>query len=78
MRLEDRDRARLLDMVTHADDAIALLGDSLLDDLRNDLSKRHGVVRCVEVIGEAGHQVSDKVKAELPTIPWHLMQSVDP
>ncbi len=38
MQLEDRDRARLLDMVTHADDAIALLGDSSLDDLRNDLS----------------------------------------
>ncbi len=31
------------------------------------------MVRCVEVIGEAGHQVSDKVEAELPTIPWHLM-----
>ena len=73
MPLEARDRARLLDMVTHAEDAITLLADGSLDDLRNDLARRHGVVRCIEVIGEAGHQVSDEVKAEMATIPWHLM-----
>jgi uncharacterized protein with HEPN domain len=38
-----------------------------------DLGVRHGVVRCVEVIGEAGHQVAPGVQAMLPAIPWHLM-----
>ena len=38
-----------------------------------DLGVRHGVVRCVEVIGEAGHQVSAQTQAALPSIPWHLM-----
>lgn len=62
-----------MDMLTHAGDALTLLGDSSLAELRDDLGKRHGVVRCIEVVGEAGHQVSDAVKAELSAIPWHLM-----
>jgi len=73
MPLEDRDLARLLDMVSHAEDAITLLGDSTLDELRVDLGKRHGVVRCIEVVGEAGHLVSEDVKAALGAVPWHLM-----
>ena len=73
MPLDERDRARLMDMVAHAEDAISLLGSSTVDDLRGEISIRHGVVRCVEVVGEAGHQVSPETKAALPTIPWHLM-----
>lgn len=73
MPLDERDRARLLDMVAHAEDAMTLLGAHTIDDLRADIGIRHGVVRCIEVIGEAAKQVSPKVRDEIPTISWRLM-----
>jgi uncharacterized protein with HEPN domain len=69
MPLDDRDRVRLRDMVSHARDAITLLGGKTIDEMINDLGTRHGVVRCVEVIGEAGHQVSPTVQSSLSSIP---------
>jgi uncharacterized protein with HEPN domain len=73
MPLEARDRARLRDMVLYARDAMTLLGTRTLEEMAADLGVRHGVVRCVEVIGEAGHQITPAVQAMLPAIPWHLM-----
>lgn len=51
-----------MDMISHAEDAIELLGDHSFDDMIADLGKRHGIVRCIEIIGEAGHKVSDPRK----------------
>jgi len=73
MPLEDKDHARLRDMMQHARDAITLLGSRMQEEMVADLGVRHGVVRCVEVIGEAGHQVSGETQAALPAVPWHLM-----
>jgi uncharacterized protein with HEPN domain len=73
MPLDDRDRARLGDMVLHARDAMTLLGSRSLESMVADVGIRHGVVRCVEIIGEAGHQVSPATQASLSTVPWHLM-----
>jgi uncharacterized protein with HEPN domain len=73
MPLDAHDRVRLRDMIAHAQDAITLLGAKTIEEMTVDLGVRHGVVRCVEVIGEAGHQVSPAVQAALPTIPWPLM-----
>lgn len=73
MPLDAKDRARLGDMVQHAQDAMALLGSRTLDEMTSELGVRHGVVRCVEIIGEAGHQVSIATQALLPSVPWHLM-----
>jgi uncharacterized protein with HEPN domain len=38
-----------------------------------DEEKRLALVRCVEVIGEAGNEVGPTVRAMLPAIPWHAM-----
>ena len=73
MPLEVKDRARLRDMALHARDAMTILGSRTQEEMEADLGTRHGMVRCVEVIGEAGHQVSATTQAALTTIPWHLM-----
>lgn len=73
MPLDAKDRTRLGDMVQHARDAMILLGSRTLEEMQTDLGVRHGVVRCIEIIGEAGHQVSAATQAALPTVPWHLM-----
>jgi uncharacterized protein with HEPN domain len=73
MPLEPRDIGRLKDMVVYARDAIHLLAGRSLQQMTEDLATRLALIRCVEVIGEAGHQVSPNVQAALPTIPWHAM-----
>ncbi len=35
--------------------------------------KRLALVRCIEVIGESGHEVSAAIKAALPSVPWPAM-----
>jgi uncharacterized protein with HEPN domain len=73
MPLEARDRSRLSDMIQHSRDAMTLLGSRTQEEMVADLGVRHGVVRCIEDIGEAGHQISPETQAALPGIPWHLM-----
>lgn len=60
-------------MLAYARDAIHLLGDRSLEQMTEDLAIRLALIRCVEVIGEAGHQVSAEIQSALPTIPWHAM-----
>ncbi len=60
-------------MLTYARDAIHLLAGRSLEQMTDDLAVRLALIRCVEVIGEAGHQVSPTVQAALPTVPWHAM-----
>jgi len=73
MPLEEADESRLRDMLVHARDAIALLAGRSLDQMTAELAIRLAVVRCIEVIGEAGHRVSADVQRQLPTIPWPMM-----
>ena len=73
MPLEDRDVSRLRDMLTWTRKAIYMLGSVSYDDMMANEEKRLALVRCLEVIGEAGHDVSPAVKAALSTIPWPAM-----
>ncbi len=53
--------------------AIFILGPATYQELMANEEERLALVRCIEVIGEAGHEVSPPVKAMLPSIPWPAM-----
>lgn len=40
-------------------------------DFQHDAKTQHAVVRCLEVIGEAANNLSEKARADLSAIPWH-------
>jgi uncharacterized protein with HEPN domain len=73
MPLEGRDASRLRDMLRWSRKAISMLGTASYEDLMGNEEKRLALVRCLEVIGEAGHEVSPPIKAVLPSIPWPAM-----
>ena len=73
MPLEGRDVTRLIDMLHYATLAHRVLADRTLEAFTADEVAKLALTRCVEVIGEAGHQVSPATKALLPMIPWHMM-----
>jgi uncharacterized protein with HEPN domain len=69
----DRDPVRLQDMLLWSRKAIAMLGQRSYESLMADEEKKLALVRCIEVIGEAGHKVSAEVQDRIPGIPWHAM-----
>ena len=76
MLLERRDVTRLTDMLHYARLVDKIMREhGVLDFAAFDAddTAKLAVVRCVEVIGEAGHQVSPAVQMALPTVPWPMM-----
>jgi uncharacterized protein with HEPN domain len=73
MPLEARDVTRLTDMLHHARLGLEMMGSRSLDEFKIEIMVQLAVIRCIEVIGEAGHQVSPTAQALMPTRPWHQM-----
>ena len=73
MPLDERDESRLRDMLLWSRKAIFILGGRGYDEMMANEEKRLALVRCIEVIGEAGHETSPAIKVGLPAIPWPAM-----
>ena len=73
MPLDERDEMRLRDMLAFSRDAIALLGTMNCEEMEANLAVKLALTRCIEIIGEAGHQVSPVTQAVMSMIPWHMM-----
>ena len=52
------DRARLLDMIEEAENAVAFVVGRSRDDLDRDRMLSHALVRAIEVMGEAASKIS--------------------
>ena len=61
---------RLRHMLDHAREAIALAQGKTKDDFKRDRLLQLGLVRLVEIIGEAATRVSQEIVNENPSIPW--------
>ncbi|OFW37550.1 MAG: hypothetical protein A3F70_18060 [Acidobacteria bacterium RIFCSPLOWO2_12_FULL_67_14] len=64
------DLVRLRHMLDHAREAVALVAGKDRTDLANTRLLQLGLVRLVEIIGEAAARVSKDERERCPTIPW--------
>jgi uncharacterized protein with HEPN domain len=64
--------ARLRHMRDHAGEAIKMLADKSLDQLRDDRMLQLALVQLIEIVGEAASRVPADVRAAHPSIPWQL------
>lgn len=64
------DLIRLRHMLDHACEAVALVQGKTRGDLANTRLLQLGLVRLVEIIGEAATRVSKDVQAKHTSIPW--------
>lgn len=64
------DQVRLRHIVDAAHEAITFAEGASLDHLRANRLLLYGLVRCIEVTGEAASQVSEETRALLPGVPW--------
>ena len=64
------DRVSLVDMLVHAEEAIALLGEANLDALASNRTLQLALERLVEIVGEAANRVSSTTQQRHTQIPW--------
>ena len=61
---------RMKHMRDHAREAIDLLGDRTLEELRQDRVLQLALVQLIEILGEAASRVSAETRRSYPSIPW--------
>lgn len=67
---------RLRHMVSHASEAVELLGEKTPEALADDRVLSLALVRLLEVVGEAANRIPRDVQAQYPRIPWSQIISL--
>jgi len=65
-----RDDACLLDMLIAARKVRTFTAGVTLDHFLHDELMQHGIMRLIEILGEAARHLSDDFKVRHPEIPW--------
>ena len=63
---------RVRHMRDHAQEAIGMLGEKTLDELKSDRTVQLALVQLIEIIGEAASRVDSETRSVHPNIPWQL------
>jgi len=64
------DRVSLKDMLSHAREAVTILGTTGREELGCDRVMQLALTRLVEIIGEAANRVYNVTRQKYPEIPW--------
>lgn len=64
------DRASLKDMLSHAREAVKLLGDASREELGRNRVMQLALTQLVEIVGEAANRVSVETQQANHEIPW--------
>ncbi len=68
--MSPEDEIRIRHMINAADSALTFISSRTREDLDADLLLVFGLVRAVEIIGEAASKVSVEGRANIPELPW--------
>jgi len=74
MRVDDE--VRLRHMIDAAQAAIRFIEGRSRSDLESDQLLLFGIVRAIEVVGEAASKLSEATRARAPNIPWPAIVSM--
>ncbi len=64
------DWVSIKDMLSHAQEAVELLGEASREELGRDRVMQLALTHLVEILGEAGNRVSQANQQKNPKIPW--------
>lgn len=68
--MQPDDEVRLRHMLDAARTAARFARQRTRPDLDSDELAMHGLVRLIEIVGEAASRVTPETRAALPTLPW--------
>ena len=73
MRREKDDKVYLIDILNNIELIERFVGNKTKSQLKKDIKTIYGILRALEIIGEAAKQVSQNIKRKYPEIPWREM-----
>ena len=65
------DHTGIGDMLSHAREAVDLLGKTNRKQLEDNRTLQLALTRLIEIVGEAANRVSKTTQGRHPEIPWH-------
>lgn len=76
MRDQLKDPDRLAHILEAMENVYAFMQDRTSEDLQEDKLLYYGVVKNVEIVGEAAYKLSKEFKEKHPEIPWRLIEKM--
>ena len=76
MREEIRDPLRLIHILQAAKNIQRFMQDKSLEDLKDDSLLFYGVVKNIEIIGEASYKLTKEFKLKYSQIPWASIEKM--
>ena len=71
--MRERDLHSLLDILISARLALSYVSGKTWREFQEDVLFQDGVIRRIEIIGEATRRISEETRRSLPQIPWSDM-----
>lgn len=68
--MRERDLHSLLDILISARQALSYVSGKTWKDFQEDVLFQDGVIRRIEIIGEAARRLASETRIGLPQIPW--------
>ena len=76
MREPVRDKGRLEHIVEAIERVLGFMANKSFDELSKDKLEYYGIVKCIEIVGEASYKLSSHFKETHPDIPWSVIEKM--
>ena len=76
MREPIRDKGRLEHMAAAIDRVLEFMTDKSFDDLPKDKIEYYGIVKNIEIVGEAAYKLSPQFKEAHTSTPWSVIEKM--
>lgn len=76
MREPIRDKGRLEHMKNAIERVLNFMEDRSMDDLSETAIEYYGIVKCIEIVGEAAYKLTPLFKDAHPDTPWNVIEKM--
>ena len=76
MREPIRDKGRLLHIIDAIGHVLKFTAGKSFDDLSKNTIEYYGIIKCIEIVGEATYKLSSQFKDAHPETPWRVIEKM--
>ncbi len=76
MREPVRDKGRLEHMQKAIERVLNFTAEKSIDDLSENSIEYYGIVKCIEIVGEAAYKLTPLFKEAHPDTPWSVIEKM--
>ena len=76
MREPIRDKGRLLHIIDAIGHVLKFTAGKSLDELSKNTIEYYGIIKCIEIVGEATYKLSSQFKDAHPETPWRVIEKM--